>query len=1021
MEISQDLRTNILGHFKYVLDDPMSYELEAKVITDNARAINKYEFTRLYQYLISTNLKHEVPKDILSITFSMDNLEYRIDINGTRSISNYCKTNSLEGCDFALLHKSGVPDKKPIYITDYNMKINLKKEIDLEDKDIIQRVVRTLFQFKKYYRLKKRYSFMSEDGLFRFDISVVKSSDTRAAKSLNILQSGLLKSKEDYEVELEFIKTKGGERPSDFKFLQSLFKNFGMIMMLLNDEEHLSSGKHKLQALRNYVALTAKHPVSNLHIKTFFEKELFVGPMPITLEKKHLLPPKPGRESIFDDYTVTDKADGERHLLFIDEGGKVFMMDHREPLAAKYTGLVNKNFEKTLIDGEYITRTKLGYKQHLFACFDIYWFKGEDVRGLPLSGETAEEPSRLKKLRQVTESKTFHGPNMDKFKIVAKTFYDKNSFEGKEDKEQFILKGASAIMTKYKAGEITYKIDGLIYTPASLPVGGMYKKDKARSETTWVKTLKWKPPEDNTVDFLIKFDKTGGLDAIVGNKQLVSLWVGYNPMTVEPITPFRFLKEGVQLSQQYINKLFQPPDEVKDICHVQLEREGETLRCENGDIIYDGSVAEMAWDTKKEAWFPLRVRQDKKRGNDWLTALSIWRSINNPVTEAMITGEGPIKVDESEALTQDLYYDRKFGRDNSASKKMLDFHNVWVKNRNMVAPFTGKANSIYDIACGKANDLHKYLQAKITTILGGDLFADNISNPRDGAYKRVLETKQRGNSITNAHTIVYVPLDFSQRINDEYIAGVKDEKTKEILEVLWGKRQDPKLARYYDLVSNKFDVVACQFAIHYFFESMTTLDNLVYNIDNALKDGGIFIGACLDGRTLDNNFRKAGKGVGESIEGQVRDGPLLWEIRKQYEQMSDEPEKNIGLKVDVFMETIGKEISEYLVDFELLENKLAKYGIRLLTQEECAYYGYLRATGTFDALFADMQDKYAKNPTMAPRPVQNALQMTDEEKAYSFMNRWFIFKKDLIPSQAPGKPKKIAKVVGKVGGKGRIM
>jgi hypothetical protein len=65
-----------------------------------------------------------------------------------------------------------------------------------------------------------------------------------------------------------------------------------------------------------------------------------------------------------------------------------------------------------------------------------------------------------------------------------------------------------------KKNERPYNIDGLVFTPTDLPVFAHYpnafKNIKGKS-VVWEKVLKWKPPEQNTIDFLVKEQQHGQL------------------------------------------------------------------------------------------------------------------------------------------------------------------------------------------------------------------------------------------------------------------------------------------------------------------------------------------------------------------------------------------------------------------------------------------------------------------------------------------------------------------------------
>ena len=53
-----------------------------------------------------------------------------------------------------------------------------------------------------------------------------------------------------------------------------------------------------------------------------------------------------------------------------------------------------------------------------------------------------------------------------------------------------------------------------------------------------------------------------------------------------------------------------------------------------------------------------------------------------------------------------------------------------------------------------------------------------------------------------------------------------------------------------------FDVINCQFAIHYFFESQKKLDRLIENVNNTLKKKGVFVITCMDGMKAINKMTK---------------------------------------------------------------------------------------------------------------------------------------------------------------------
>ena len=60
---------------------------------------------------------------------------------------------------------------------------------------------------------------------------------------------------------------------------------------------------------------------------------------------------------------------------------------------------------------------------------------------------------------------------------------------------------------------------------------------------------------------------------------------------------------------------------------------------------------------------------------------------------------------------------------------MMDFHNHWIKRKCLIEKYKG--DMLFDIACGKAGDLYKWIDAGIKKVIGIDYSIDNIENPMD--------------------------------------------------------------------------------------------------------------------------------------------------------------------------------------------------------------------------------------------------------------------------------------------------
>ena len=105
----------------------------------------------------------------------------RTTITGIQYIKQYCKTNQLDDMmNMEFMEKTNYYNDGERYTIDneeYNYRINLKNEIDLEYDDAKVINLRDNWdKLKKFFRYKKRTSFLTYDNLFRIDLTVTKSN-----------------------------------------------------------------------------------------------------------------------------------------------------------------------------------------------------------------------------------------------------------------------------------------------------------------------------------------------------------------------------------------------------------------------------------------------------------------------------------------------------------------------------------------------------------------------------------------------------------------------------------------------------------------------------------------------------------------------------------------------------------------------------------------------------------------------------------------------------------------------------
>lgn len=988
-------------------------------ITDTE--ISRIQFTNVFKRLENLYGHPEEHPAVLDI-LSNNHPSIRTSLSGVANIQYYCKKNILEKEKLEFLKKINVKDNKnnfikPLYINEYNFKIKLKKEIVLEDEENKKKILSDIDKFKKYYRFKKRYSFKTPDNLFEIDLTIIKSSNRKKNgdfESYNsVKDSKLLTNNEEYEIELEYIGNKNKSLEETVLNIYNQFLKYsGEIIQVLQNNSYLISSEEKSTVLNNYLKLI-DHRISIGKINV--NNNYFIGPKVVSLNLSNIrdneLIKLKNINTIRKGYCVTEKTDGERCLIFIDNDGKVYIINDR--LYIKYTGIVNKLHSNCILDGEHVTKTKHGLNINHVLIFDIYFKDGKDIRKLPFKNSENKkgESGRIDLAKDIFEKSM--PPKDFNFKI-------KNFKYGSIDKYSTkIFEVSEEIWNLVNQNNYPYNVDGLIYTPL-LPLTDMIddrnRSDLFYSRRTWNKLLKWKPSIDNTIDFLVKIEKDNNnqdkISYTLDNGQIrkyktLILYTGFNSNNSRVPNPGNLIYKNQsiykEIREEYKAMEFQPYGVNQYLAHVFLEmingKEVLTTLKKDGEI-KDNMIIEMCFDINKESnwrWVPRNIRFDKTEkarepnstvfGNDFKTALSIWNSYSLPINENMLFNKEPIPDENKE---DEVYYANstsKISRNNSKTIMLRKFH-------NSIKDFLIKDSSnlfkepfVLDLGCGQGGDLHKFKFAKISKYLGIDIYLDNLISPDSGAYKRYSELKKNDNNLFDAY---FIYGDVGQNIrNGDFILG-NDDNYRKVFNVLYGN--DPKYKNsnelqdnVYGIFENGFDIINIQFAIHYLFKNREILDRFITNIVENIKLNGLFIGTTYDGHRVFDLLKDKKKD--EFVIGYDNDKTPIWRIKKEYDTDTfEDSEHSLGLPISVIMDSIGTENTEYLVNFNYLKTILEKNDITLLDEEECKSLSLpVGREGYSTGLFADVYENDLKGQAKFP--------LSDPEKKVSFLNRWFIFQK----------------------------
>jgi len=367
-------------------------------------------------------------------------------------------------------------------------------------------------------------------------------------------------------------------------------------------------------------------------------------------------------------------------------------------------------------------------------------------------------------------------------------------------------------------------------------------------------------------------------------------------------------------------------------------------------------------------------------GNDFKTANSNWRNIHNPITEYMITtGEGIISKEEYYSNT-----DLVSIRNQSPSINLRKFHN-FVKDlllENIVNLLDISKINLLELACGKAQDLHKWRRHGIANVVGIDINEDNIENQVNGACARFINCQEK---YDNCGNIDFLVGDISKNIlnGNAFDNSNKGLIYKRAFDKLWFKNS-------LKFSEKKFHIVSIQFAIHYLFKNKDCIDNLIKNIDENLVEGGYLIGTCFDGKKIWNelkNFKKY-----DSLSDFDKNNNVLWKLIKKYDNIKNKDrtefpndEKSLNHLIQVYISSIKKAHNEYLVNLDYLTIELKKKNIKILESPDEDKLLNMDNKGEFSDIFK----KYLESPKIG----KHLKKMRKSDKQFSFMNRYFIFKK----------------------------
>ena len=847
----------------------------------------------------------------------------RVSVFGPENILKVCSTSSFRGVPLTVERKrryfdipgTAASTSDVIDVPDLRLRFTLRHEEPLR-KDFSGAPMDPA----SYMRIIHRKSWTTSDRILRIDMSLVKTKQKQHKSFADVL-----KQTPSYELEVEVIN----KEVSPKMILQSMFRTVEPLVAAFQQSAFLLT-ESDLQRYRMEMEAT---------------KMRFINP--VTMERRHLIADRPN--NILSGYTVTNKADGERCFLVVSRDKRLLRWYRDGKIA--WTGLTatKDTHIGDVVDGEYL------YDRNLFCIFDTYHFRGKNITRLPLmttDDDVTKDPlkSRLGCAHLFVEDlkKDFTAiSSRSPMRIETKLFLAGNGAA----MEQAIR---TILDTKFE-----YPTDGLIFTPRASVVAPISE----RKGDTWLHLYKWKPATQNSIDFLVKFKMGESYDPVLGQRVVRgTLYVSRTPGSdivypCETITgeykPLELPSE-LRVASETKDRApspFQPSvPKAPDAYDVLIPVNAKGVPVDmDGNRVEDNTIIECSRDVDRGRWNVMRTRYDKtyqyrvlnqaQFGNDINVADAIWTNIHNPVTEDMIRTlhSSP----PSDSFEDELYYRDSLEARDRVMRDVMAFHNRIKEGLYQSSIKAG--DTLLELAVGRANDLHKWRKTKPSKIVGIDLSRGNLEGSRQGACVRYIKE----NAKQKLPPALFIEGNMTQPLLEQ------DNRYIKILD-----KQQPAPTEYLQKFAGltEFDVISCQFAIHYACESEETFRTFVGNLTRHGK--GIFFGTCMDGQAVYSTL--LGK------EGHIfrSNDRVFGEMTKQYADGEGWTEE-FGKAIMVKLESFERPTKEFLVPFGRVTEILKENGFELV------------GSNTFS-------DEYAS---------QTEFVLSGDIQTFSFLHRTFVFKR----------------------------
>jgi len=855
----------IINKYRDTINGDGNLELELRL-----KSINKEIFVSLINALIaSSNFKF---KDIQhSVNFiTPDTIIGKNDLRVSK-IRQQIFANNNEKTKISDTKSKKTSLVRPIRMQDYiDYTINLSREqhqVELINthKTSNPSDARNVFQTSQDadVRIKIRISFMSEDEQWRVDLTAVRSAKLMDIKdSLKTTLTSMFNPKTeqnflesiDYmqitslEAEVEHVGNRQTLKAESItNIMQSLFalisQNYTAQKLIHEEIVHIAG----------QILLNRDH-ISYYQNGTYGMKRLLNQAMSLTCSTYADI--WPHIEGKF----ITEKANGIRCLVSVEGNRCRLITDRLTELFHPANHNTHTTGPVTIADAELIpialNPDGVTYKKFLVLIFDVMVIEGTNVVSAPFE-------SRIQHLAKVATIVTNFLP--DDSQCRAKDFV---KLERSKLKEQF----ESVWNKKY-----SYEIDGVMLVNSDPAVSQPTRLNMNLTKTAIVTNnyfntawYKWKPIEENTIDFLLVLadSKLLGIDPFIKKPgfDLYVLFVGIDEemhkklgLTLIPKYDHIFpsvrhnIKNNQNRDHTYMPIQFTPSANPGDYLYyhpVGKLVEGTTEEAASSNL--NMKIVEMRKKSGQinDPWVVTRIRHDRQVdsnyfGNDYRTAELNYQNYVNPLLFENLSdyNAGYFTTTSSPQYKAKNGFHRfvigtvikRYTIDlapEAPPRELTDvLANINVKNPRVATSL------VVDLASGRGADLHRYEECGVLRTLFVDIDKNALTELIQRKFSLIYNDRKQFLIEKNA-----------KHMSNRGHSGMTVNIMSADLSTDWKQLIDRM--KYFNISNGTVDYINMSFAIHYFCDSPAKLTNLLQLVSNLLKIGGYFSVTVMNGQRV---------------------------------------------------------------------------------------------------------------------------------------------------------------------------